>query len=48
MKKYIVTMSYTCEAESELRAVFAMQKSLRPLSERELEKFEAIKVEETK
>jgi len=48
MSKYIVTVSYVCEADSELSAVFALQKSLRPLSESELEKFNAIKVEENK
>jgi len=48
MNKYTVTVSYVCEAESELSAVFALQKSLHPLSENELEKFNAIKVEENK
>jgi hypothetical protein len=46
MTKYTVTVSYVCESESELGAIFALQKSLRPLSESELEKFNAIKVEE--
>jgi len=46
MTKYNVIVSYTCEAESEIAAVFALQNSLRPLDENELEKFEAIKVEE--
>jgi hypothetical protein len=46
MTKYIVTVSYVCEADSELSAVFALQKSLRPLSESELEKFDVVKVEE--
>lgn len=46
MSKYTVTVSYVCNADSELEAIFALQKSLRPLSESELEKFDAIKVEE--
>ena len=46
MTKYTVTVSYVCDADSELSGVFALQKSLRPLSESELEKFNAIKVEE--
>lgn len=46
MNKYTVTVSYVCEADSELGAIFALNKSLYPLSESELEKFDAIKVEE--
>ena len=48
MKSYTVTVSYVCESESELGAIFALQKSLMPLSESELENFNAIKVEENK
>lgn len=46
MNKYTVTVSYECEADSELGAIFALNKSLRVLSENELEKFNAIRVEE--
>jgi len=45
MKKYNVLISYVVEAEDEMRAVFALQKSLNPLSENELEKFNAFHVE---
>ena len=46
MTKYNVLISYVCETETELDAVFALNKSLRPLSENELEKFNAFLVEE--
>jgi hypothetical protein len=46
MSKYTVTVSYECEADSEIGAIFALNKSLRVLSENELEKFNAIRVEE--
>ena len=46
MTKYNVLISYVCESDSELEAVFALNKSLRPLSENELEKFNAFLVEE--
>jgi len=46
MKKYNVLISYVCESESELEAIFALNKTLRPLSENELEKFNAFLVEE--
>lgn len=46
MTNYIVTVSYTCEADSEMGAIFALNRSLYPLSEVELEKFNAVKVEE--
>jgi hypothetical protein len=45
MTKYNVLISYVCEADSELEAVFALNKTLRPLSENELEKFNAFSVE---
>jgi hypothetical protein len=48
MTKYIVTVSYVCEADSDLGAIFALNRSLYPLAESELEKFDAIKVEEVK
>jgi hypothetical protein len=47
MTKYNVLVSYVCEADSELEAVFALNKTLRPLNENELEKFNAFLVEET-
>jgi hypothetical protein len=46
MSKYTVTVSYECESDSEIGAIFALNKSLRVLSENELEKFNAIRVEE--
>jgi hypothetical protein len=46
MTKYNVLISYVVEAEDEMRAVFALNKSLYPLSENELEKFNAFHVEE--
>ena len=46
MNKYTVTVSYVCEADSEIAAIFALNRSLYPLSEVELEKFNAVKVEE--
>jgi len=46
MSKYIVTVSYECEADSQISAIFALNKSLRVLSENELQKFDAIRVEE--
>jgi hypothetical protein len=45
MNKYNVIVSYVCEAESDLEAVFALNKTLRSLSENELEKFNAFHVE---
>jgi hypothetical protein len=47
MTKYNVLVSYVCEADSELEAVFALNKTLSPLNENELEKFNAFLVEET-
>jgi hypothetical protein len=41
MTKYNVLISYAVEAEDEMRAVFALNKSLMPLSESELSKFDA-------
>ena len=46
MTKYNVLISYVCESDSELEAIFALNKTLRPLSENELEKFNAFLVEE--
>jgi hypothetical protein len=46
MTKYNVLVSYVCEANDELSAVFALNKTLMPLSENELEKFNAFHVEE--
>lgn len=46
MTKYNILISYVVEAEDEMRAVFALNKSLMPLSENELEKFNAFHVEE--
>ena len=46
MKKYNVLVSYVVEAEDEMRAIFALNKSLYPLSEDELSKFDAFHVEE--
>ena len=45
MTKYNVLISYVCESDSEMEAVFALNKSLRPLGENELEKFNAFHVE---
>jgi len=46
MTKYNVLVSYVCEADSEIGAIFALNRSLYPLSESELEKFDAFHVEE--
>jgi hypothetical protein len=46
MKKYNVLVSYVCEAEDEISAIFALNKTLYPLNENELEKFDAFMVEE--
>jgi hypothetical protein len=46
MTKYNVLISYVVEAEDEMRAVFALNKTLMPLSEDELSKFNAFLVEE--
>ncbi len=46
MTKYNVLISYVVEAENEMKAVFALNKSLYPLSENEIEKFNAFHVEE--
>jgi hypothetical protein len=48
MTKYNVLVSYVVEAEDEMRAVFALNKTLMPLSENELSKFNAFHVEESK
>lgn len=46
MTQYKVTVSYVCESDSEMGAIFALNRSLYPLSEVELDKFNAVKVEE--
>jgi hypothetical protein len=46
MKKYNVLISYVVEAEDEMRAVFALNKTLYPLNENEIEKFNAFHIEE--
>jgi hypothetical protein len=46
MKKYNVLISYVVEAEDEMRAIFALNKSLYPLAENEIEKFDAFHIEE--
>jgi hypothetical protein len=46
MNKYNVLVSYVVEAEDEMRAIFALNKSLYPLSENEIEKFNAFHIEE--
>jgi hypothetical protein len=46
MKKYNVLISYVVEAEDEMRAIFALNKTLYPLSENELSKFDPFLVEE--
>ncbi len=46
MKKYNVLISYVVEAEDEMRAVFALNKTLYPLSENEIAKFDPFLVEE--
>jgi hypothetical protein len=48
MTKYNVLISYVVEAEDEMRAVFALNKTLMPLSENELAKFDAFHIEEVK
>lgn len=48
MKKYNVLISYVVESEDEMRAIFALQKSLYPLSENEIAKFDAFHIEEVK
>ena len=48
MTKYNVLVSYVVESEDEIRAVFALNKTLMPLSENELSKFNAFHVEESK
>ena len=48
MTKYNVLISYVVEAEDEMRALFALNKSLYPLSEDELSKFDAFHIEEAK
>jgi hypothetical protein len=45
MPKYNVLVSYITEAESELQAVFNLNRTLNPLPEEELEKLEAFHVE---
>jgi hypothetical protein len=46
MTKYNVLVSYVVEAEDKLQAIFALNKSLYPLSESEIAKFDAFHVEE--
>ena len=46
MTQYKITVSYVCESDSEMGAIFALNRSLYPLSEVELDKFNAVKVEE--
>jgi hypothetical protein len=46
MKKYNVLISYVVEADNEMQAVFALNKSLYPLAENEIEKFDAFHIEE--
>jgi len=46
MTKYNVLVSYVVEAEDEMRAVFALNKTLMPLSENEIAKFDAFHIEE--
>ena len=46
MSKYNVLISYVVEAQDELSAIFALNKTLYPLSENELDKFNAFHVEE--
>jgi hypothetical protein len=46
MTKYNVLISYVVEAEDEMRAVFALNKTLYPLSENEIAKFNPFMVEE--
>ena len=46
MTKYNVLISYVVEAEDEMRAVFALNKTLYPLSENEIAKFNAFHIEE--
>lgn len=48
MTKYNVLISYVVEAEDEMRAIFALNKTLYPLSENALAKFEPFLVEEIK
>ena len=46
MKKYNVLISYVVEAEDEMRAIFALNNTLYPLSENEIAKFDPFLVEE--
>lgn len=46
MTKYNVLISYVVEAEDEMRAVFALNKTLYPLSENSIAKFDVFHVEE--
>jgi len=46
MTKYNVLISYVVEAEDEMRAIFALNKTLYPLSENEIAKFDPFMVEE--
>lgn len=48
MTKYIITVSYECEAEHEIGASFALHRSLYPLGDEEFNKFTPIKIEEVK
>ena len=43
MKKKIL-ISYVCDADTDLSAIFALNKALRSLSENELEKFDVVDV----
>lgn len=44
MDKYTVTVSYVVESDSPMSAIFALQKSLMPLSQDELSKFTPLSV----
>lgn len=46
MTKYNVLISYVVEAEDEMRAIFALNKTLYPLSEDAIAKFDAFHIEE--
>jgi hypothetical protein len=46
MTKYNVLVSYVVEAEDEMKAVFALNKTLYPLNENEIAKFNAFHIEE--
>jgi hypothetical protein len=48
MPKYNVLISYITESDTELEAIFNLNRTLRPLSEDELSKLEAFHVEVVK